>query len=371
VALLKTACVVQATNISASDQQALIQIEDKLFEHDYSAEDDVARLNRVEKFIFGSIQMGSLQDRFAQIQNALAVGKQEESEDNPVATAKTQQSIGQITQAPEAEEESSTPISSKKMFNYSTYPQVTQLEQELLGKTYVTEPIVNRLSRLEVKAFGQSSSDSDLSARTDRLTTYAERHDLYNEHQSSRNQQLFPSQQIIPMTDPSQFSAVGENTHPPVDWQATGVEPRIASMEQAVFGHTHTSTKKTLAERVQHLEKRLVPYEHNLAQKDLPTRVDNLWSIVSAANNLENAPLTASHANQSSNNIIAMNSTIGGVGSAVGSTGSVGSAQTNSADNTNQNKTHHSWLHNLSKAAVNSLMYTTPGPGSSTNFWLP
>ncbi len=52
---------------------------------------------------------------------------------------------------------------------YGNYPRVTQLEQQLLGKTYVSEPLPTRVSRLEMKQFGKVTPGDDYGDRIDRL----------------------------------------------------------------------------------------------------------------------------------------------------------------------------------------------------------
>lgn len=54
------------------------------------------------------------------------------------------------------------------------YPRVTYLEQNILGKSYAGQPLADRLSRMEVTAFG-SASNGDLSDRTDALEKYMEK----------------------------------------------------------------------------------------------------------------------------------------------------------------------------------------------------
>lgn len=56
----------------------------------------------------------------------------------------------------------------------NTYPHVTDLENAILGQSYVKDTLSVRLGRMEVKAFGAASKDPDLSQRTDALTQYAD-----------------------------------------------------------------------------------------------------------------------------------------------------------------------------------------------------
>jgi|GEM_PF-446532 len=54
------------------------------------------------------------------------------------------------------------------------YPHIDSLEKQILGKTYIGQPLVDRLSRMEIKAYGKASPNPDLSQRTDDLDTYVE-----------------------------------------------------------------------------------------------------------------------------------------------------------------------------------------------------
>jgi hypothetical protein len=60
-----------------------------------------------------------------------------------------------------------------------------------------------------------------------------------------------------------------------------GVQARLDTLEKFVLGKT---TKSSLETRAEHLEKKLVPYEHNLASLNIEKRVDNLWAIMAKAN---------------------------------------------------------------------------------------
>lgn len=55
------------------------------------------------------------------------------------------------------------------------YPHITALENEILGQSYPQDALAARITRMETKAFGAPSSDTDLSNRTDALEAYAEK----------------------------------------------------------------------------------------------------------------------------------------------------------------------------------------------------
>ncbi len=57
----------------------------------------------------------------------------------------------------------------------SSYPRVTALEQAILGKTFESEQLSARLTRMEMSAFTKDSSSLALGDRTDALEDYAEK----------------------------------------------------------------------------------------------------------------------------------------------------------------------------------------------------
>ena len=65
--------------------------------------------------------------------------------------------------------------SSQAGADYDSYPRVTGMEKAILGQTYATDTLPNRLSRLETKAFGKPAENLDLSSRTDNLQDYVEK----------------------------------------------------------------------------------------------------------------------------------------------------------------------------------------------------
>ena len=60
-----------------------------------------------------------------------------------------------------------------------------------------------------------------------------------------------------------------------------GVQARLDAIEKWIDGKV---TKGSMDHRAQHLERRLVPYEHNLESMDMEKRVENLWTIVAKGN---------------------------------------------------------------------------------------
>jgi propanediol utilization protein len=87
------------------------------------------------------------------------------------------------------------------------YPRVTQLEQQMLGKTFVNESVSQRLVRLENKAFGAVSSSDDLSSRTDALAQYAQ---FFTESQPAKSTAVAETAPTTTVKSPVRSSAVAE-----------------------------------------------------------------------------------------------------------------------------------------------------------------
>lgn len=350
----------QSNNPSQESSATLSKLEDKFFDHNYQNEDEGTRVNRLEKFVFGDSQTGPTPDRIAKLQSVV--------EKNEVATSPPPQATSVPSVAPPEQFDQSSDTqpdnqdqgdqsqASAPAFDYSNYPRVTAIEQQLLGSTFVHDPIEARLSRLETKAFGKPSGTTDLCQRVDSLDQYAHKHDLFNESSNSvaSGPVRSPSsvgQLVSAGGDSDDTAPVRGNPFAPGSEQVTGVAQRTAAMESIVFGRTYDN--RPLEERVERLDKKLIPYEHDVSKKPLPTRVDELWSILSAANSSKNSPLSANPAS---------------VNDRDGS---------NNQANTGQSRQSQSWLHQMGKG-LNSfggmpgggMMNPGYGPFPGT-FWMP
>lgn len=383
LALAQSAVMADAAKPQGSEDQQISALEDKLFEHHYAHEDEATRLTRLEKFVFGDAQSGSIPSRLSRVENSIA----ENSPKVPETTAsqpspQVASSPGSGSQRTVSDQTQNAPASAA--FDYSSYPRVTAIEKQLLGTTYVHDSLSDRVARLELKAFGKASTSDDLGDRVDALDRYEHRHDLYREHET--NQQIASSQHIVPdTTDGDAPAPVHTNPFAPGNQVASGANQRTTIMENAVFGRSFPD--RPLNERVQRLEKRMVPYEHNLDKKSLPSRVDQLWSILSAANNLNSSPLAPNNRN----NVIGANPA--GQGSAKATDGETDASDAKSQDASQDDSNdpsqnaggRKSWLHKLSKAlgagAVNGTNPTSgnalyPGSnygplGGPGTMWLP
>lgn len=153
--------------VSGSDQN-LIKLENKFFQHDYAKDDMSARLERLEKMVFGETKTGSDDDRLKKL--IAAVPNLNES-DMPVASGGSpagggHSGGGSSGAAPPAIADEPA----ERIENASNYPAVTAMEKTLFGgKDFANEPIAKRLDRLELKKFGKAMPSAELIDRVDRL----------------------------------------------------------------------------------------------------------------------------------------------------------------------------------------------------------
>ncbi|HEY9684520.1 MAG TPA: hypothetical protein V6C86_23260 [Oculatellaceae cyanobacterium] len=287
------ACSVYAWAEDPAISQSLNKIEDRLLEHDYRSETDEQRLQRLENFVFGGLESGTVKERIARLNSALAPVSA--AEDPTVATNKT--TAASSSPKPAAPHYDSS--------DYGTYPRVAELEQQVFGKTFVTDALPVRISRLETKEFGHASDKDDLADRMDKLDkllapTSALMRPMVAQTKPANNAMAYNSAPAAASgynngygfgpgasDDESKKPAI-ENPFTPGSPDVKSIEQRTSSLEKFVFGREHYG--KPLGERVARLEKKLVPYEHH-ADKDLPTRVDHLWTMLAAANTSDRSPL--------------------------------------------------------------------------------
>lgn len=153
---------VLAAQTDTDAQKLLAAYEMKYFEHPYNGETIERRLERLESFIFGDVSAGSPEGRLAKIEEVVGPPGQSAQTTTQSNTSQQQPSVSQ------------SPPSIAPGGSPGDYPHVTTLETEILGNTYISEPVTTRLDRLEAKAFGKPSGKTDLADRTDALEDYAE-----------------------------------------------------------------------------------------------------------------------------------------------------------------------------------------------------
>jgi len=361
------------------------QLETRFFEHQYNNDTDTERLTRLEQFIFGSNQTGSVNDRIHHILSAIPDDTTAKIEAAPDQASTTSQSFDRDDSANDQpanndnnahNNQQADDTSSANAFDYSSYPRVTSLEQTLLSHTYTADPLPRRLDRLETKAFGVPSKSTDLGQRVDTLDDYAQRHDIYGEQKisSTTNSGLaiapFKSHTrnntgsndkstAYPTTD-----QVSSFNQPPQYLSQTGsfvgsVQERVAMMEAQVYGHTYPD--RALDKRLKKLEKKLLPNQDD-SQLGLFERTGKLWIALH--------PTDKSRVD----NLLAKNQIGAHPSSAPRGADSNDGAGSNSTTGDIAPK-HHGWLHKLASTvgsvALNSASDPYTGYSSYSGFGYP
>lgn len=249
-------------------------LETRFFDHTYPSESTDDRLGRLEKMVFGEAKTGSDQARLTALLTAVpedpapASASSAQSSQAPNAqpsltpeTASAAPANSMPPTAPQAspqysDNSASAPLQPGEVAPTSDYPRITQLEQEILGKTFTNEPVQQRLEQLELKAFGKASSTQDLSDRTDALESYAD--------------QRFPHQNY-PATADGGFSQGAPSYQPPSYGQAPAYSPTAYNQSS---GSPAVSPKATLDQKVTWLEKQV--FNKTYSNEPLLDRVKRL-----------------------------------------------------------------------------------------------
>lgn len=131
----------------------------------------------------------------------------------------------------------------------NTYPHVTDLENAILGLSYVKDSLPVRLGRMEAKAFGAASKDPDLSQRTDALTQYAD--------QKLGKRTVYASDTDSFESGPADVSGSADIGNPgsPANDQASVQSdyPHVTALEVAILGG-QSFPKEPLADRLSRME---------------------------------------------------------------------------------------------------------------------
>src|SRR5579875_362892 len=288
-------------------QDTLGKLEDRFFEHEYQTDSISARLERLEKMVFGEARTGSNEQRLKELQQAIPAqpSTAEQSPAAPPASAAPSQ------QAPAGDAQAAgggtAPAAAGADQDAETagtdYPSVTALEQQLLGKTYADQPIRKRLDRLETKAFGRPSGIDDLSVRVAKLQEFAHPATAVNSGSEADNEEAPPATRsgwVEEQGAGQAYSPPGQSTYnagapagqpygqsygqpygqsygepaygggSPASGSPsgsdTGLEPQVSSMENQVFGRTYPSLPIT--DRVNNLE--VSVFSNESPQSNLP-----------------------------------------------------------------------------------------------------
>jgi hypothetical protein len=130
---------------------AIASMENKFFDHAFPEETMEVRVGRLEKTVFGAAKTGPLQERIIAL-TASVLNPSIDAPEKPSASTASETPVLKPLPLPVQQP---IPVEQPKVIAAPEppmdYPRVTALEQQMLGKTYVNEPVQQRLVRLENK----------------------------------------------------------------------------------------------------------------------------------------------------------------------------------------------------------------------------
>ena len=193
------------SQLDSATLKQLTMLEQKFFGHTYDNETDEDRAQRIEKLILGSASEGAASARIKKLASITYLDTRPDPVDTPPPPSVPSSSVKAAAPAPmpapvpiakpaaptpepipvAKKEAARTPAPSEQIADDSyevpagkpgadTYPHVTSLEKEILGSSYIGQPLSARIVRMETKAFGAPSKSDDLGERTDNLEQFAE-----------------------------------------------------------------------------------------------------------------------------------------------------------------------------------------------------
>lgn len=276
--LLSTTTADYARADTSSFTSLLSQLENTYFDQDYKGENDAARLDRLEKFVFGKVRFGSEGERVTKLLLASPPGRKKTIRDSSSDTSSDAATNGENIEGGEtalAETTSKAPDDSPNV-------RIANLEQQILGKTYTGESADRRVARLEQTKFGHSSH-GNVDDRLTILEAYAKSPNQPSQPEERSVRSIQPVPEMSQQEPQPSWSRSGRSPELPtsVNQEMGNIVQRVGAMEMTVFGHKNT--KLPLVERIQRLEKEIGLNSQDLAQKDLPTQVESLWAQVGSS----------------------------------------------------------------------------------------
>ncbi len=176
----------QSAMASVGSDVRLSQLEVKFFKHTYPKDEEAVRLERLEKMIFGEARTGASETRLKNLADTVpnlgAVTSEDSDKSEGSSSSSFSSSSGRSASSsakPVNSNDSDLDLSEERsqgkkpggqvLSGESKYPVVTALEQSIFKRDYASDPVADRLNRLETKVFGKPSKFTDLSERVDAL----------------------------------------------------------------------------------------------------------------------------------------------------------------------------------------------------------
>lgn len=226
-----------------SVQNQLTKIENEIWGFSYDSENDLERIERIEKQIFGIPNPKITPDkRIEKITKSLGMETYEEAKSS-LSDLYVPEKTGEGVE----------------------YPQIDRLESILLGSVYKNENIYIRLERLEKKVFG-AKQEGDLSQRTEALKMHANASITEN---SSGGNGYKPQPYFDGYSPSNQYSYSSDNAD---------VKLQLAAIENMIFATDFSQEPIQL--RLSRLENKI--FQRNFVDDDDNTRISRIQAAATA-----------------------------------------------------------------------------------------
>lgn len=154
---------IQVPIISIAANSSITEVETSVFGYDYKNESDIVRIERLEKYLYGTKKNGDIEKRLSEIKSDIGFSSKR-SQQKKQSTDPEKKLSDNLNQSLNNE------LMNLKEDSTVDYPIVDSMETEVFKTTYKDENIYKRLDRLEEKVFN-SKSTAPLNERVNKLAS--------------------------------------------------------------------------------------------------------------------------------------------------------------------------------------------------------
>lgn len=237
--------------------QNLALIENHIFGYEITGITDSERLSKIEKFVYGSEQNNTIDERLKNLNADLGI---ETNESSKVATIPTDY----------------IDYSNEPTDPTAQYPVVDNIESSILNQTYKSENIYKRLDRLEKKIYGKVSTAS-LSERVEKLSALVEPvsqpSQSYDDYMANNDEYNYFS----PATS-SNARGTTTSAYIPESLPNAAKTEALLALEQNILGKTYIAD--STSRRLARLEKKMLNKE--FATEPDEFRIERLATVANA-----------------------------------------------------------------------------------------
>ena len=153
----------QVPMISIGANSNITEVETSVFGYDYKNESDIKRIERLERYLYGTKKNGDIDKRLNDIKTDIGFTSKNKQK-NKLPTSSDKKLSENLNQSLNNE------LMGLKENSTVDYPIVDSMEKEVFKTTYKNEDIYKRLDRLEEKVFN-SKSTASLNERVNKLAS--------------------------------------------------------------------------------------------------------------------------------------------------------------------------------------------------------